>query len=114
VLHLHAGREVIRTTAMHPFWVVGKGWIEAERLKPGDGLGSHDGQSVMVREVYDTGETETAYNLRIADYHTYFVGRPEWGWSAWAHNDCVYIGRAANCIASSSWESSCVRLRRLG
>jgi hypothetical protein len=91
ILHLHVGGQVIRTTAMHPFWVVGKGWIEAERLQPGDRLGSHDGQDVVVREVYDTGETETVYNLRIAEYHTYFVGCPEWGWSAWAHNDCHHI-----------------------
>jgi hypothetical protein len=59
VLHLHVGGQVIRTTAVHPFWVEGKGWTEAERLEPGDRLGSHDGQSVVVREVYDTGETET-------------------------------------------------------
>jgi len=28
------------------------------------------------------------YNLRIADYHTYFVGSREWGFSVWAHNAC--------------------------
>ena len=89
ILHLHVGGEVLRTTAMHPFWVIGKGWVEAELLKPGDRLGSHDGQDVMVEELYDTGETETVYNLWIADYHTYFVGCPEWGWSAWAHNACA-------------------------
>jgi hypothetical protein len=88
ILHLHAGGQVLRTTAMHPFWVVGKGWLEAENLTPGDILGSHDGQNMMVEEVFDTGETETVYNLRIADYHTYFVGCPEWGWSVWAHNAC--------------------------
>jgi hypothetical protein len=26
------------------------------------------------------------HNLRIADYHTYFVGNQEWGFSIWAHN----------------------------
>jgi hypothetical protein len=91
ILHVHAGAEVIRTTAMHPFWVIGKGWTEAERLQPGDRLASHDGQTAIVREVYNTGETETVYNLRIADYHTYFVGGPEWGFSVWAHNDCHHI-----------------------
>lgn len=24
--------------------------------------------------------------MRVADYHTYFVGCEEWGWSVWAHN----------------------------
>ena len=28
----------------------------------------------------------TVYNLRVADYHTYFVGSREWGFSVWAHH----------------------------
>jgi len=39
--------------------------------------------------VYDTGAEERVYNLRVAEYHTYFVGCDEWGFSVWAHNaDC--------------------------
>lgn len=34
----------------------------------------------------------TVYNLRVADYHTYFVGCNEWGWSVWAHNMCGPFG----------------------
>ena len=26
------------------------------------------------------------YNLRVADYHTYFVGDASWGFALWAHN----------------------------
>ena len=26
------------------------------------------------------------YNLRVADYHTYFVGDESWGFALWAHN----------------------------
>ena len=40
--------------------------------------------------VNDTSEWEVVYNLRIADYHTYFVGDDAWGWCAWAHNE--YLG----------------------
>jgi hypothetical protein len=47
------------------------------------------GQWVAVEEVYDTGEWETVYNLRISDYHTYFVGGEDWGFSVWAHNLCA-------------------------
>jgi hypothetical protein len=32
--------------------------------------------------------TVTLYNLRVSDYHTYFVGCQEWGFSVWAHNAC--------------------------
>ena len=35
------------------------------------------------------------YNLRVADWHTYFVGCDEWGFSVWAHNaNCVIITEA--------------------
>jgi hypothetical protein len=35
-----------------------------------------------------TGKQERVYNLRVADYHTYFVGSEEWRFSVWAHNAC--------------------------
>ena len=45
-----------------------------------------DGQWVQVEEILDTGEWEVVYNLRIADYHTYFVTDWDWGFSVWSHN----------------------------
>jgi hypothetical protein len=41
---------------------------------------------MAVEGVWDTGETVRVYNLQIAEYHTYFVGTSEWGFSVWAHN----------------------------
>ena len=37
----------------------------------------------------------TVYNLRIEEYHTYFVGCAEWGFSIWAHN-AFYVNPAVN------------------
>ena len=37
-------------------------------------------------DLLDTGEYETVYNVRVADYHTYFVGAADWGFAVWAHN----------------------------
>ena len=68
--------------------VYGKGWTGAKDLQPSDELRSHDGQRVRVERVRDTGETVPVYNLRIAEYHTYFVGGESWGFSVWAHNAC--------------------------
>ena len=80
-----AGRE-IRTTGGHPFYLEDRGWVCAKELKPGDRLASHDGQWVTVEAVSDLKEVATVYNLRVCDYHTYFVGSREWGFSVWAHN----------------------------
>jgi hypothetical protein len=88
VLHLHVGGQVIGTTAEHPFYERVKGWVAARELEAGDELSSHDGRWVVVEEVLDTGEYATVYNVRVAEYHTYFVGTREWGFSVWAHNQC--------------------------
>ena len=46
-----------------------------------------------ISRVEDTGEWATVYNMRVADWHTYFVGAAEWGFSVWAHNaECVVLG----------------------
>jgi hypothetical protein len=78
---------VIRTTAEHPFWSVTQSkWTNAGEMVAGEILLSHDDQLVRVVDVEDTGEYATVYNLRVADYHTYFVGGEDWGFSVWAHN----------------------------
>jgi hypothetical protein len=87
VMHLHLPHGVvIRTTAEHPFYADGKGWVACQELSAGDRLLCEDGSWVAVGEVFDTGCWETVYNLRVADFHTYFVGCDEWGFSVWAHN----------------------------
>jgi hypothetical protein len=86
IFRIRAGGKEIRTTAEHPFWVAGRGWMEAGLLQPGDELVGHAGRSATVEEAQDTGKHERVYNLRVGDYHTYFVGCQEWGFSIWAHN----------------------------
>lgn len=80
----------IGTTEEHPFYVKDKGWTKAGELKEGDLLRTAGGW-VPVTGVRNTGRVETVYNLRVADYHTYFVGAPEWGFAVWAHNACVRL-----------------------
>jgi len=81
------GRE-IRTTGEHPFFEMIQKWIDAGLLHYGDKFATLDGQWVTIEESYDTGEYETVYNLRVADFHTYFVGDEDWGFAGWAHNRC--------------------------
>jgi hypothetical protein len=86
ILNLHVGGQVIRTSAEHPFYVRHKGWLPAHELQVGDLLSSHDGRWLPVEDVLDTGEYEAVYNMRVEDFHTYFVGTEEWGFCVWAHN----------------------------
>jgi RHS repeat-associated protein len=86
VLELRVLGRTIRVTAEHPFWVCGQGWQKAEFLAPGNELLGHDGRRTAVESVTETAEVMTVYNLQVAEYHTYFVGGEDWGFSVWAHN----------------------------
>ncbi|VTR99029.1 polymorphic toxin-type HINT domain-containing protein [Tuwongella immobilis] len=63
-------------------------WIEARSLTPGHRLRTLDGSVIAVESVAETGQWQPVYNLRVADWHTYFVGDDAWGWAVWAHNTC--------------------------
>jgi hypothetical protein len=93
VVCLHVAGRVIRTTAEHPFWVAGLGWVPAEKLTLGQLLSSHDGNWLPVEAVTFTGECVPVYNIRVEEDHTYFVGCDEWGFSVWAHNACLVVSQ---------------------
>ena len=101
ILHLHVGGEVIRTTPEHPFYVEGKGWTAAGALQPGDRIATLSGEWVGVEEVFDTRLYEPVYNLRVAEFHTYFVGGEQWGFAPWAHN--AYLPGAEQAYAQEGY-----------
>ena len=109
MLHLHfPDGELIRTTPEHPFWVEHKGWTAAGALKEGDRIATLSGEWVAVAEVFDTQEWEPVYNIRVADFHTYFVGDDGWGLAAWAHNHysrLVEVLRNAPEVATATDET---------
>lgn len=86
--------EVLRTTAAHPFFVVGRGFVPAEALRSGDELVSANEDSVTVLGSMQLRQTETVYNLEVATFHTYFVGAAQ----AWVHND----GKGRGCGPSAN------------
>lgn len=61
-------------TGVHPFWVDGQGWVDAEDLWPGDLLREADGDLVKVLSVrmWDQADTRV-YNFTVGDLHTYYV-----------------------------------------
>jgi len=69
------------TTAL-PLFTVGEGWITAGELVPGDAIRDSSLKELTVLSVNLDTAPQFAYNLAIADAHTYFAGELE----AWGHN----------------------------
>ncbi len=89
IIELEIGGQTIGTTDEHPFYVPAReAFVPARELKAGDQLISHDGRLLRIDAIHSTLQIATVYNLRVADYHTYFVGCDDWGFSVWAHNAC--------------------------
>ncbi|HEY0713451.1 MAG TPA: polymorphic toxin-type HINT domain-containing protein, partial [Polyangia bacterium] len=75
--------ETFSTTANHPFYVAGRGWIEAGDLDPGaDALLDHAGRPLAITEAETTPGRVLVYNLEVGEHHTYFVGAT----GVWVHH----------------------------
>ena len=87
VMEMVVHGQSIKTTAEHPFFVPAQGkFVAAGELQVGEQLVGHDGKLVQIESIGSTGEVTTVYNLRVADFHTCFVGGTIWGWDVWVHN----------------------------
>ena len=75
------------TTDNHPFYVQGRGFIEAGSLLVGDKLVSAIGENLLIENYHIelTEEPVPVYNFQVEGFHTYFVGKS----AAWVHNDCT-------------------------
>ena len=78
--------ESVRVTPNHPFFVRGRGWVEASQIVPNeDALSDDSGGELRVASAASMAEGSTVYNMEVQDFHTYFVGRSH----AWVHNQSV-------------------------
>jgi hypothetical protein len=67
-------RPVLHTTPEHPFWVPAAwSWVPAGDLLPDTELRTADGGTVRVAEAHTFPGLQTMYNLKVADFHTYYV-----------------------------------------
>ncbi|MFL9514428.1 hemagglutinin repeat-containing protein, partial [Acinetobacter baumannii] len=79
----HGQVEILETTAEHPFWIKGLGWLKASLLQSGMTLLDRDNQEItIVSQTLIPNRLETVYNIEVEGYHTYHVG--ELG--VWVHN----------------------------
>ncbi|EJU79880.1 putative adhesin MafB [Neisseria meningitidis NM3001] len=82
--------QTLISNRIHPFYSQGK-WIQAGRLKKGDTLLSESGAKQTVQNITLKQQPLKAYNLTVADWHTYFVkGNQAETEGVWVHNDCPY------------------------
>ncbi|HQY32214.1 MAG TPA: polymorphic toxin-type HINT domain-containing protein, partial [Thermomicrobiales bacterium] len=65
----------IRTTENHPFWNASdQAWQPAEEIDPGEAILTNDGDEITVEGIdWSTRDGGVAYNLTVAELHTYFV-----------------------------------------
>jgi hypothetical protein len=73
ILRLELEGDALLTTRGHPFWVAGIGWRMAKELDA-DAILHGVSNSPRVAAIESAGEAE-AYNLVIAEFSTYFVGK---------------------------------------
>ncbi|MFE4051740.1 polymorphic toxin-type HINT domain-containing protein [Streptomyces sp. YIM B13518] len=86
----------ITATANHPFFVQGRGWVDAFRLTPGSRLSNPSGIAPEVTATNRTQAVRTVFNLTVAGSHTYFVVTD--GRSALVHNCARYIPKKRNVL----------------
>jgi intein/homing endonuclease len=72
LLHIEAGSEVIKVTPEHPLWVYGRGWTEAGKLRPGDGLVTASGSVVAVGDIARREGRFKVYNFEVEQAHSCF------------------------------------------
>ena len=75
LVHITVNGEEIITTVDHPFYVQGRGFVEAGKLLVGDKFLNVNGNILLVENfnVELTDEPVTVYNFQVEDFHTYHV-----------------------------------------
>lgn len=62
-------------TTGHELWVVGRAWIAAEDLQPGDKLSGRSGEEYVVQAVAFREDSARIYSIEVAGTHTYLGGQ---------------------------------------
>ena len=126
IVSLVIGDQEIETTAEHPFYVLNKGWVNVDKMEIGDVLLGHNGEKTEVTSKARTSKSETVFNFRVANDHTYFVGGDDWQFSVWVHNANYEIKIVAKGVVEvyddagrfvnrfSSYENAARHLRSVG
>ena len=101
LIHIFINDEEVKATPAHPFWAMGKGWIEAGHLKIGDKLLLSSGQAVEISFISkeSLNEPVLVYNFEVEDWHTYFVSDV----GVLVHNSCSKIPLKAGDMTQNGY-----------
>lgn len=81
LVHIIVGGKEIVSTPDHPYYVEGRGFVNACQLCIGSPLLDADGKILKVEQIYkeQLGKNEEVkvYNFQVEDWHTYHVGEME-------------------------------------
>ena len=87
----HGERSALEVTRDHPFWVAGRGWVEAGELQSGDRISTDTAHPVTVLTATAQARA-TVYNFEVDGFHTYFAGSAR----VWVHN--------STCVNKPPWD----------
>ena len=78
LVHVTVNGVEIVSTFDHPYYVKGKGFVNAANLCIGYELINNSGNILSVEQIFRERldkESEKVYNIKVDDYHTYFVSK---------------------------------------
>ena len=101
VVLIRVGNDTLQATPEHPFYVKGKGWIEARHIKEHDKLVKPDHATESVQWTQVMLDNRLVYNISVVGAHTFYVSND----SLLSHNVL------ASCLQAKgktrpSWRSS--------
>jgi RHS repeat-associated protein len=73
IFELITSNQKLFVTAQHPFYVVGKGWIEVKDLQQGDMLKTKNDVNEQLLNIVVLKHVEIVYNIEVEGNHNYFI-----------------------------------------
>ena len=100
--------EAIQTTPTHPFYVLGRGFVQANQLGIGTSIVTRAGPAATLTARTNHTGSVRVYNFEVADFHTYFVGKSDGG--LWVHNSGGCVPAIARTIGIVERDGDVVRI----
>jgi hypothetical protein len=66
-------QKILETTDDHPFFVAGKGFVDAVDQVPSDKIETDGHGLAVIESVVNTEQLSVTYNFEVADFHTYYA-----------------------------------------